>query len=229
MQQRLDRKRLEVDGLKMELQLKHEQTTQVGSLLAKQECDEMVNSYLDAAEYDALEKHKNDHLKTRLQLEMIDCQIQLTRALLNKKDVESKVDALKRGLDMSENIYQEAQDLCQKSTSAAATCTNSFLPQASDHSKSLVQVGSDFSISSSSTALAANKIQPDNTPTPHESLNQDMHTTTRTHYCNMLITSSTRRSGKCTQSRATSNTRKRTLSCQCGHKLSPVEENKKND
>ena len=83
MQQSLDRKRLEVDSLKMELQLKHERMTQVGSLLAKQEYDEMVNSSLDAAEYDVLEKHKNDHLKTRLQLEMIDCQLQLTRALLD--------------------------------------------------------------------------------------------------------------------------------------------------
>ena len=211
---------MEVDGLKMELQLKHERMTKVGSLLAKQECDEMVNSYLDAAEYDILEKHKNDHLKTRLQLEMIDCQVQLTRALLSKKDIESKVDALKRGLEMSENIYQEAQDLCQKSASAAATCTNSFIPQASDHTKSL-QIGE--------TCKLSNKTPQDNTPTPHESLNQDMHTTTCTHYCNVLITSSTRGSGKCTQSRASSTARKRTILCQCSHKLSPVEENKKND
>ena len=228
MQQCLERKRLEVDSLKMELQMKHERMTQVGSLLAKQECDEMVNSYLDAEEYDALEKHKNDHLKTRLQLEMIDCQVQLTRALLSKKDIESKVDAIRRGLEMSENIYQEAQDLCQKSISATATCTNSFLPQARDHSKRL-QVG-DFSKSLSSTALASNKTQLDNTPTPHESLSQDMHTTTRTHYCNMLITSlSTRGSRKCTQSRTSSTARKRTILCQCGNKSSPVEENKKND
>ena len=224
MQQSLDRKRLEVDSLKMELQLKHEQTTQVGSLLAKQECDEVVNSYLDAAEYDTLEKHKNDHLKTRLQLEMIDCQLQLTRALLDKKDIESKIDVIKRGLEMRKDVHHEAQDVHQKSASATATHMNRFSPQASDHSQT-VQIGN----SSSSTVLVPNKSQLDKAQVPHESFSEDMNSATCTHYCNVLITSSTRGSGKCTPSRANSTTRKRTVLHQCGHKVSPVEENKKND
>ena len=98
--------RLKVDSLKTELQLKHEQMIQVGSLLAKQECDEMVKSYLDAAECDTFKKHENDHLKTKLQLEIIDCQIQLTTALLRKRDIESKIDATKYGLEKSEHICQ---------------------------------------------------------------------------------------------------------------------------
>ena len=225
MQQNLDRKMLEVNNLKKELQLKHERMTQVGSLLAKQECDEMVISYIDAAEYDALEKHKNDHLKTRLQLEMIDCQVQLTRALLKKRDIESKLEAMKHDLETSEKIGQGAQELHQKS--AIATHIN-FTPQASNHSN-------NFGKSSLSTVLESNnscKSKLDDTQVLHESLNRDMapqeasQKSTKadpTHYVNVLT--STTGSGKCIQIRASSTARKRTTS----QKLSPVNESKKND
>ena len=219
MQQNLDRKRLVVDSLKMELQLKHERVIQVGSLLAKQECDEMVNSYLDAAEYDALEKHKNDYLKTRLQLEMIDCQIQLTTALLKKKDAESKIDAMKYGLDKGEYICQEPQEVHQKSKVAT------HMVQASDHSKALQVSNFGKKLNSSSTTLVSRL---DYTRRPHESFNQEMNTT-HTHYCNVLTTSSIRGcEDRSMQSRAGGTARKRTV-CQCGNKLTLVKENKKND
>ena len=119
LQQDLDRKTKQVGGLKMELQQKHEQMSQVESLLAKQQDDELMYTYTDGAEGIVLEKHQNDHLKTRLQMEKIDCQIQLTRALLQKKDIESKLEIVKQSLELSEKVCQEAQELYQKSTSAS--------------------------------------------------------------------------------------------------------------
>ena len=85
LQQDLERKTEVVGCLKKELQQKHEQMSHVESLLAKQQDDELMYTYTDGAESIVLEKHQNDHLKTRLQMEKIDCQIQLTRALLHSK------------------------------------------------------------------------------------------------------------------------------------------------
>ena len=116
LQQELDRKTAEVGTLKKELQTKNDRMAQVGSLLAKQECDEMAYSYADATELNVLEKHHNDHLKTRLQMEKIDCQIQLTRAWLQKRDVEMKLGVVKQCLDMSKDVCQRAQELFEKST-----------------------------------------------------------------------------------------------------------------
>ena len=119
LQQDLDRKTKQVGSLKKELQQKHEQMSQVESLLAKQQDDELMYTYTDGAEGIVLEKHQNDHLKTRLQMEKIDCQIQLTRALLQKKDIESKLEVVKQSLELSEKVCQEAQELYQKSTSTS--------------------------------------------------------------------------------------------------------------
>ena len=119
LQQDLDRKTKQVGSLKKELQQKHEQMSQVESLLAKQQDDELMYTYTNGAEGIVLEKHQNDHLKTRLQMEKIDCQIQLTRALLQKKDIESKLEVVKQSLELSEKVCQEAQELYQRSTSAS--------------------------------------------------------------------------------------------------------------
>ena len=129
LQQDLDRKTKQVGYLKKELQQKHEQMSQVESLLAKQQDDELMYTYTDGAEGIVLEKHQNDHLKTRLQMEKIDCQIQLTRALLQKKDIESKLEVVKQSLELSEKVCQEAQELYQKSTSASRK--NSLVPPSS--------------------------------------------------------------------------------------------------
>ena len=112
--------------------------------------------------------------------------------------------------------------------SKITTHMNSFMVQASDHYKTLQVNNFGKKMSSSSTALASRL---DNTLTPHESFNQDMHTctsTTRTHYCNVVTTSSTRGSVRSMQSNRSGTARKRTV-CQDGHKLTPVKENKKND
>ena len=147
LQQDLDVKTAEVGNLKKELEQRHERMSQVGSLLAKQECNEMVYMYTDTAEHDVLEKNQNDHLKTRLQMEMIDCQIQLTRACLQKKDVESKFDAVKHHLQMSEKVCQIAHELYQESTNA--THKSSLVPQtakrSSIHSSSYSSTTSDDS------------------------------------------------------------------------------------
>jgi hypothetical protein len=119
LQQDLDRKTKQVGCLKKELQQKHEQMSEVESLLAKQQDDELMYTYTDGAEGIVLEKHQNDHLKTRLQMEKIDCQIQLTRALLQKKDIESKLEVVKQSLELSEKVCLEAQDLYQRSISAS--------------------------------------------------------------------------------------------------------------
>ena len=128
LQQDLERKTKVVGCLKMELQQKHEQMSQVESLLAKQD-DELMYTYTDGIESIVLEKHQNDHLKTRLQMEKIDCQIQLTRALLQKKDIESKLEAVEQSLELSEKICQKAQELYQKSTNASRK--NSLVPPSS--------------------------------------------------------------------------------------------------
>ena len=84
-------------------------------------------------EHDVLEKNQNDHLKTRLQMEMIDCQIQLTRACLQKKDTESKLDAVKCRLQMSEKVCQRAHELyLQKCTKA--THKSSLMPRTAKRS-----------------------------------------------------------------------------------------------
>ena len=88
-------------------------------------------TYTDGAEGIVLEKHQNDHLKTRLQMEKIDCQIQLTRALLQKKDIESKLEVVKQSLELSEKVCQEAQELYQKSTSGSRK--NSLKPPSSSN------------------------------------------------------------------------------------------------
>ena len=129
LQQDLDRKTKQVGSLKKELQQKHEQMSQV-ELLAKQQDDELMYTYTDGAEGIVLEKHQNDHLKTRLQMEKIDCQIQLTRALLQKKDIESKLEVVKQSLELSERVCQEAQELYQKSTSGSRK--NSLKPASSN-------------------------------------------------------------------------------------------------
>ena len=138
LQQDLDRKTVEVGNLKKELEQRHERMSQVGSLLAKQECDEMVYTYTDTAEHNVLEKNQNDHLKTRLQMEKIDYQIQLTRACLQKKDIESKLDAVKHHLQMSEKVCQRTHELYKKSTGAAhivyPRSTSSFSSTTSDDS-----------------------------------------------------------------------------------------------
>ena len=125
LQQDLDRKTKEVGCLKTKLQQKHERMSQVESFLARQD-DELMYTYTDGAENAILEKHQNDHLKTRLQMEKIDCQIQLTKALLQKKDIESKLNAVKHSLKLSEKICQRAQELYQKST---ASRRNSLVPR----------------------------------------------------------------------------------------------------
>ena len=130
LQQDLDRKTKQVGSLKKELQQKHEQMSQVESLLAKQQDDELMYTYTNGAEGIVLEKHQNDHLKTRLQMEKIDCQIQLTRALLQKKDIESKLEVVKQSLELSEKVCQEAQELYQKSTSGSRK--NSLKPPSSN-------------------------------------------------------------------------------------------------
>ena len=129
LQQDLERKTKVVGSLKKELQRKHEQMSQVESLLAKQQDDELMYTYTDGAESIVLEKHQNDHLKTRLQMEKIDCQIQLTKALLQKKDIESKLEIVKESLELSEKICQNAQELYQKS--ASASHRNSLMPPSS--------------------------------------------------------------------------------------------------
>ena len=129
LQQDLDGKTKQVGCLKKELQQKHEQMSQVESLLAKQQDDELMYTYTDGAESIILEKHQNDHLKTRLQMEKIDCQIQLARALLQKKDIESKLEAVKQNLELSKKICQKAQELYQKS--ASESCKNSLVPPSS--------------------------------------------------------------------------------------------------
>lgn len=129
LQQDLERKTEVVGCLKKELQQKHEQMSQVESMLAKQQDDELMYMYTDGAESIVLEKHQNDHLKTRLQMEKIDCQIQLTRALLQKKDIESKLEAVEQSYELNEKICQKAQELYQKSTSASHK--NSLVPPSS--------------------------------------------------------------------------------------------------
>ena len=146
LQQDLERKTEVVGSLKKELQRKHEQMSQVESLLAKQQDDEMMYTYTDGAESIVLEKHQNDHLKTRLQMEKIDCQIQLTRALMQKKDIESKLEAVKQNLELSEKICQKAQELYQKSTSASRK--NSLVPPSSRMSNRSTSLSSTMSADS---------------------------------------------------------------------------------
>ena len=129
LQQYHERMTKQVGSLKKELQQKHEQMSQVESLLAKQQDDELMYTYTDGAENIVLEKHQNDHLKTKLQMEKIDCQIQLTRALLQKKDIESKLEAVEQSLKLSEKICQKAQELYQKSTSESRR--SSYVTQSS--------------------------------------------------------------------------------------------------
>ena len=80
---------------------------------------------------------------------MIDCQIHLTRACLQKKDIESKLDAVKLCLQMSEKVCQRAHELyMQKSTKA--THKSSLMPQtakirSSDRSSSYSSTTSDDS------------------------------------------------------------------------------------
>ena len=132
LQRDLDRKTNEVDCLNKELQQKHEQLSRVEFLLAKQLDDELMYTYTDGTESIVLEKHQNDHLKTRLQMEKIDCQIQLTRALLRKKDIESKLEVVKQNLDVSETICQRAQELYQKRRSNRSLSFSSTTSEDSD-------------------------------------------------------------------------------------------------
>ena len=144
LQQDLQRKTEVVGSLKKELQQKHEQMSHVESLLAKQQDDvELMYTYTDGAESIVLKKHQNDHKKTRLQMEKIDCQIQLTRALLQKKDIESKLETVKQSLELSEKICQEAQELYQKSTSASSK--NSLVPPSSRTSNRSTSLSSTMS------------------------------------------------------------------------------------
>ena len=119
LEQDLDRKTKEVDCLKKELKQKHERKSEVESLLARQDYElTYTHTDHDGAENAVLEKHQNDHLKTRLQIEKIDCQIQLTRALLQKKNIESKLNAVKHNLELNKKICRRSQKLYQKSAAS---------------------------------------------------------------------------------------------------------------
>ena len=155
LQRDLDRKTDEVGCLKKELQQKHEQMSHVESLLAKQQDDELMYTYTDGAESIILEKHQNDHRKTRLQMEKIDCQIQLTRALLQKKDIESKLEAVKQNLDVSETICQRAQELSRKRMSNRSI---SFSSTTSEDSDVFVSKGTSARHSSNPVLLSNSKL-----------------------------------------------------------------------
>lgn len=110
LQQNLEKKTEEVQGLKNELGQRYDQVAQLQALLAKQALDDEV-ACSEATEHDILERHRNDHLKTRLEMEVIECQVQLTNACLQKKEVESKLERVEHRLQRSKKIYQRAQEL----------------------------------------------------------------------------------------------------------------------
>ena len=178
LQQELDRKTTEVGSLKKELKTKHDRMTQIGSLIAQQECDEMAYSYTDVSEFNVLEKHQNDHLKTRLQMEKIDCQIQLTRAWLQKSDIELKLDIVKHCLEMSESVCQRAEELYQKSVGGSKTgslkSTKSKLSHRTPSMSSTASEESDvFSSRSSSVSQVVSPLQ-SNTSNQSEQLQTNL-------------------------------------------------------
>ena len=120
LEQDLDRKTKEVDCLKKELKQKHERKSEVESLLARQDYElTYTHTDHDGAENAVLEKHQNDHLKTRLQIEKIDCQIQLTRALLQKKNIELKLNAVKHSLELNKKICRRFRKLGYQNSAAS--------------------------------------------------------------------------------------------------------------
>lgn len=165
LQKDLETKKKEVGCLKTELRQKHEHMSQVESWLANQD-GELMNTNNEGAESVILEKHNNDHLKTRLQLEKIDCQFQLTKALLQKKEIELKLEAVEQSLVLNETICKRVQEQYQKSTDGSST--NGLVPPTSrmqNRSTSFSSTTSEdsdvFSASithSPPTALANNKL-----------------------------------------------------------------------
>ena len=150
LQQNLDRKMKEIDCLKKELQRKQEQLSQVEQSLLEKQDDEVAYDYTDGAENSVLEKHQNDHLKARFQMEKIDHQSQLTKALLQKKDIESKLDVAKHGLELSEKTCRRAQELFQKSS------TRSLMPSVSRTTTSDILVNKIATISHCAKPVSSN-------------------------------------------------------------------------
>ena len=117
LQQDLERKTNEVDSLKKELEQKHKSVTDIESSLAKQALDDEVKysyAYADATVTDIHERHKSEHTKNRLEMELIECQIQLTKACFQKREVESKLQSVDQRLERSKMTQQKTHKVYEK-------------------------------------------------------------------------------------------------------------------